>query len=210
MGQETDLCPNEAYLGSSESLLTRTADAIVVLADGKLPVHRAYLCHGVLAEAIVLALDEQTAGGLLRIPVPGCSIESVVPFLRLLYSQKAAETAKSMTVEQLQTAGLTADRLGFKDTLGVVEQGLLSVCRVKTPSWKVTAAGFEKCMSEKIAFGLLEWAEAVGSCHVAELCGAYLGLRDPIQTESARSSAMQAAMEAYLAMYRGTEHYLCF
>ena len=106
-GTALDKCPSEAYLGSPNSLLARTADAVPILDRATLPVHSVYLCHGVLAEAVTLALeDKPSERSLLHVPVPDCSTDDLVLLLRLLYSQRPEGVATSRTFEQLQSVGL--------------------------------------------------------------------------------------------------------
>ena len=109
----TDLAAS--YLGPSAGPAARTADAVVVMDDGELPVHSARLCLGVLEEAVALALDNRqmpaNSTKLLRIPVPGCSRDDVALFLRLIYSIRPDSTAKTWDLEVLLRAGLVAHKL---------------------------------------------------------------------------------------------------
>ena len=203
---EPDECPSEPYLGSSDSLLARTADAVLILDTATLPVHSVYLCHGVLAEALTLALEDKQARGshsLLQVPVPECSTDDLVLLLRLLYSQRPEEVAKIMTFEQLQSVGLVADKLGYQTMLAVVEMGLLSVCRVLTPAvWEATPHAFQECLTQDTVFVLLDWAERVGSEQVAKLCGTFLGMHSVTMTGSTKHLAFAAAMGAYHSRVR--------
>ena len=120
---------SEAYLGPPTSVSSRTTDAVAILDDGEeLPVHTALLAHGVLELAVSQALDERQSNQQVRVPLSGCSKPDLILFLRLLHSLRAEDLARSMSLEELQAAGLIAEQYGFKDTLAVVEEGLLAGC----------------------------------------------------------------------------------
>ena len=107
---------SEAYLGPPTSVSSRTTDAVAVLDDGEeLPVHSARVAHGAIEKAVSQALDErQSSACPLRVPISGCSKLDLILFLRLLYSLRAEELAKSMSLEDLQAAGLVAEQYGFQ------------------------------------------------------------------------------------------------
>ena len=192
--------PAKAYIGPADGALARTADAVIVLDDseGELPVHMAYLCHGALHDAVILALDKTLRDDRFRIRVQGCSRDSVILFLRLLYSLRSDETAKAMKIEELKSAGLVADRFGFKDILSAVEVGLFSKLVRGGAAWTMTAEHTSMLFgttAEKV-LQLAEWAEAVSSMKIGRLCGYWLGLKG-FKVSDAKTACMLAAMQAH-------------
>lgn len=199
----TEYIDLEAYLGSADGVLARTADAIVVVDKEELPVHMTYLCHGALQEAVLLGLNQDPRQKPLQIPVPGCRAQDFVQFLRVLYSLSSEKIAEAMTLEQLQTAGLVADRLGYRDTLREVEVGLLSkVCGVGA-GWTIPHNSIFYITAAK-ATHLMEWAATVGSIRIAMLCGAYMGINGVQANPNAMAACVQTAMFAVQNKYAGS------
>ena len=159
-----------SYLGASAGPAARTADAVVVLRDGELPVHSARLCFGVLEEAVALALDCKQPQKPLCISIPTHCKADFVLFLRLVYSLRPEELARGMDLADLLTAGLVAHLCGFVDTLAVIEGGVLGkFCTLDGDFIKYAAAA-------KNTQQLLDFAETVKSENIAAACGVSIAL----------------------------------
>ena len=166
----------ELHLGPADSPCARTTDATVILDDGELLVHVAYLCHGFLEETVSLALEKtHSPRDLLQIPLPGCSTAQVAPFFQLLYSLRADEPADGMSMEHLLMTGLIAENFSFTATRAVVEQAVPGKC-IKRQVMLVAANSLTSAISEYNVQSLLGWAESIGSERVGKLCGCYLGM----------------------------------
>ena len=61
--------------------------------------------------------------------------------------------------------------------------------------WEAKLSGFQKCLSQDSVYGLLDWADTVGSGQVAQLCGTFLGVHSA--KTGGTNFAFAAAMSAY-------------
>ena len=161
------------YLGPPDQVFARTADTSLELEDGVLPAHKAYLCtDNVLGEAVGLGLRQQGSAGVhLRLPLPGCRQAETAQLLRMLYSHNRWDFAKTLSLEELQSIGLLADRFSMAYIKEAIEDAVLALCGGPTgcdPDFPST------CLTIGNIFQLVEWAEAAQSDSVAILCGRYL------------------------------------
>ena len=186
-----------SYLGPSTEPAARTADAVVILQDGELPVHSARLCFGVLADAVALALDGQQTKKPLQISVHSCCKADFIHFLRLVYSLRPDQAAKTMEAADLITAGLIAHLCGFSHMLAVVEDGILGkFARIegkRIEGKRLTRDEWLGFQVRDIMQQLLDYADMTKSENIARMCGVCIASQDH---NPSLSFAMQLAFEA--------------
>ena len=164
------------YLGPPDQVFAKTSDAVLVLEDGQLPAHRAYLCtDGVWGDMVASGLQSQeNAAHKLRLPLPGCQRADVAQLLRIIYSHNRWEFSRTMSLKELQQAGLLADRFCMIFIKEAVEDAIMTLC-----------CGPSRCdldyepslLNLTNVFEVAEWAEHANSPDVAIMCGRFIGDR---------------------------------
>ena len=163
------------YLGPPDQVFAKTTDAVLVLQDGQLPAHRAYLCtDGVWGDMVSLKLQSQeSAAHKLRLLLPGCQRAEVAELLRIIYSHKRWDFSRTMSLKELQQAGLLADRFCMVNIKEAVEDAIMTLCCGPT---RCDMAYDQTLLNLTNVFEVAKWAEDANSTTVAVMCGRYLGV----------------------------------
>ena len=163
------------YLGPAGSTFAATVDTVLLLEDGYLPAHKAYLCtDGVWPDMVSLGLQQEqpSEDHRLRLPLPGCERAETAQLLRIIYSHNRWDFARSLDLPALQQAGKLADKYCMVYIKEAVEDAILNLCF--GPS-RCDLKHEPTILSMETVYDLAKWADKANPPAVAVMCGRYIG-----------------------------------